>query len=130
EILERIGEGHVLLAENRIFAELHDHRGLRGELLGPLRDGAVELPDRDDTIDDPDPLGLLRRELLAEQQQLIDLLARHVAIDERHDHERKGPDVYLRRTEANALTRDHQVACKREAQSTGEHMTAGRAERR
>ena len=48
----------------------------------------------------------LRVDPLAEQQQLVRLLARNVAVDQRHDHEREHADVDLGRAEGRALLRD------------------------
>ena len=61
QVLERVGEGHVQLAEHRVLAQPHDHRRLRGELLRPVGHRVVELVGRHDAVDDPDPLGLLAR---------------------------------------------------------------------
>ena len=55
-----------------------------------------------------------RVDLLAQQQQLVRLLARDVAVDQRHDHEREHADVDLGRAERRALRGDDQVAGQRE----------------
>ena len=81
-------------------------------------------------VDDPDPLGLVRVDALAEQQQLVRLLAPDVAVDQRHDHEREHADVDLGRPERRALLRDDQVAREREPERAGEHVAVGRADRR
>ena len=73
------------------------------------------------------PQRLLRRPALAEQQQLVGLLARNVAVDEGHDHEREGADVDLGRAERGRVGGHDQVARKRDAESSGEHVTARRA---
>ena len=44
---------------------------------------------------------LARVDAVAEQQQLVGLLARHVAVDQRHDHERERAHVDLGRAEAS-----------------------------
>ena len=83
-----------------------------------------------DPVDDPDPLRLVRVDLLAQQQQLVGLLAPDVAVDQRHDHEREDPDVDLGRAEARALLGDDQVAGQREAERAREHVAVGGAQRR
>ena len=73
---------------------------------------------------------LLGGDLLAEQQQLVGLLAPDVAVDQRHDHEREHADVDLGRPEARALARDDQVAGERDPERAGEHVAVGGADRR
>ena len=128
--VERVEERHVLLAEHRVLAELHQHRRLRGQLLGPLAHTGVEFLGREHPVDDPDPLGLGGGDLLAEQQQLVGLLAWHVAVDQRHDHEREYADVDLGRAESRAFAGDDQVAGQREPERAGEHVPVGGADRR
>ena len=68
----------------------------------------------DDPVDEPEALGLARVDALAEQQQLVRLLAADVAVDQRHDHEREDADVDLGRAEGRLLGGDHEVAGQRE----------------
>jgi hypothetical protein len=56
--VQGVGEGHVLLAEHRVLAELHQHGRLRGQAARPVGDAASN-PRRHDAVDDADPLGLL-----------------------------------------------------------------------
>ena len=72
----------------------------------------------------------MRIDPLAEQQQLVGLLAPDVAVDQRHDHEREDPDVDLGRAERRALLRDDQVAREREAERPGQHVAVRGADRR
>src|SRR5204862_8054465 len=64
------------------------------------------------------------------KEQLVRLLAWHVAVDERHDHERKRADVDLGRAEGGALLGDYQVTGERDAQGSGEHVTVRGADHR
>ena len=89
QVVERVVEGHVELAAHRLLAEPHDHRRLPRQLLRPVGDRDVEVLDGDDPVDDPRGERLLRAPPLPEQQQLVRLLARNIAIDQRHDHERE-----------------------------------------
>ena len=90
----------------------------------PLGHRGVELAGRHDLVDDPDPLGLLGGDLLAEQEQLGRLLARDVAVDQRHDHEREGAHVDLGRPEAHPFAGDDQVARERDPERPGEQSAA------
>ena len=121
---------HVLLAVHRVLAQPHQQRRLGRQPARPVGDRGVELLGRHDLVDDPDPLGLVRVDLLAQQQQLVGLLAPDVAVDQRHDHEREDPDVDLGRAEAGALLGDDQVARQREPERAGEHVAVGGAQRR
>ena len=103
---------------------------LAASLRRPVGDRGVELVVGHDPVDDPDPLRLVRADLLAQQQQLVGLLAPDVAVDQRHDHEREDADVDLRRPEAGALLGDDQVAREREAERAREHVPVGGAQRR
>ena len=85
---------------------------------------------RHDLVDDPDALGLVRVDALAEQQQLGRLLARDVAVDERHDHEREDADVDLGRPEGRLVRRDDQVARQRDAERARQAVPVGRADDR
>ena len=89
----------------------------------------VEVGGHHDPVHDPDPLGLVRVDPLAEQQQLVRLLARHVAVDQRHDHERERAHVDLGRAEGRLLLGDDQVAGERDAERAGEHVAVGGADR-
>ncbi len=73
QVLERVGQRHVLLAVHRVLAEPHQQRRLGGEAARPVGHGGVELVGRNDLVDDPDPLRLARVDLLAQQQQLVGL---------------------------------------------------------
>ena len=103
---------------------------LAASLARPVGDRGVELLGRHDLVDDPDPLRLVRVDLLAQQQQLVGLLAPDVAVDQRHDHEREDPDVDLGRAEARALLGDDQVARQREPERAREHVAVGGADGR
>ena len=129
-ILERVVDGHVLLAVHRVVAEAHQDRALRGELAGPVGDRGVEPVRRDDLVGEPVLDRLLGAQPLAQQHHLVDLLARDVAVDDRHDHVGEGADVDLRGAERRALFGDQQVAGEGEAHAAGEDVAVGRAERR
>ena len=53
QVVERVGEGHVQLAEHRVLAEPHDQRRLARELLRPVAHRGVELVRRHDAVDEP-----------------------------------------------------------------------------
>ena len=127
--LERVVERHVLLAVHRVVAEPHQHRALRGELARPLGDRGVELLGRHDLVGEPVLDRLLGAQPLAQQHHLVDLLARDVAVDDRHDHVGEGADVDLRRAEGRPLLGDHQVAGEGEPHPAGQHVAVGGAER-
>src|SRR6185436_16240250 len=74
--VERLVERHVELPVHGVLAELHEHRRLRRELAGPVGHGRVELSVGHDLVDDARLARLLRRDALAEQEQLVRLLAR------------------------------------------------------
>ena len=95
----------------------------------PLGHRGVELVVGHDLVDDPEALGLPRVDSLAEQQELVGLLARDVAVDERHDHERERADADLRRPEARALGGDDEVAGERDAERARQDVAAGLGER-
>ena len=61
----------------------------------------------------PARIRLLGAEPLAEEHHLVDLLARHVAVDNRHDHVGEGADIDLGRSEGGpplAITRSQESA--------------------
>src|SRR4051794_40900859 len=130
QVVQRVLEGHVHLAVDRVLAHPHQHRRLGRQLLRPVAHSRVELTGRDDAVDDPQPLGLVRVDPLPEQQQLGRLLARDVAVDERHDHEREHADVDLRGPEGRPVGGDDQVTGERQAQGAGEAVAVGRADHR
>ncbi len=84
----------------------------------------------DDVVDDAGLTRLFRVPALTEQQQLVGVLARHVSVDQRHDHERERADVDLRRAERGLLGGDDQIARQRNPERAGQHVPAGRADRR
>ena len=129
QVVERVVDRHVLLAVHRVVAEPHQHRALRGELAGPLGDRGVELARRHDLVGEPVLDRLLGAQPLAQQHHLVDLLARDVAVDDRHDHVGEGADVDLRRAEGRALFGDQQVAGEGQAHPPRQHVTVGGAER-
>jgi hypothetical protein len=63
--VERLLEGHVLLAVHRVLAHPHQQRRLRGELAAQSATAASNSSRGDDAVDEPDPLRLLRGDLLA-----------------------------------------------------------------
>jgi hypothetical protein len=67
---------------------------------------------------------------LPEQQQLVRLLTRDVAIDQRHDHERERPHIDLRRAERRFLRCHDQIARERDPERPGEHVSVRGAHRR
>ena len=113
--LERVVERHVLLAVHRVVAEPHQHRALGGELGRPLVDGRIELVLRHDLVREPVLDRLLAAHPLAQQHHLVDLFARDVAVDDRHDHVGERADVDLRGAEGRAFLGDQQVAGERQA---------------
>ena len=90
----------------------------------PLGDRRVELLGGHDPVDDPRRERLLRAQALAQQQQLVGLLARDVAVDQRHDHERERAHVDLGRAERRLLGGDDQVARERDPERAREHVPA------
>ena len=54
EVLERVGQRHVLLAVDRVLAEPHQQRRLGRQACRPLAHDGVELVRRDHAVDDPD----------------------------------------------------------------------------
>ena len=76
----------------------------------------------DHPVHDPGLHGLLRRQALPQQQHLVGLLSRHVAVDQRHDHEREEADVDLGGAEPGPLLRDDQVAGERDAERAREDV--------
>ena len=83
----------------------------------------------DDLVGEPVLDRLLGAQPLAQQHHLVDLLARDVAVDDRHDHVGEGADVDLRRAEGGPLFGDQQVAGEGEAHPARQHVAVGRAER-
>jgi hypothetical protein len=110
-------------------AEPHQDRALGGELGRPLGDGGVELVRRHDLVGEPVLDRHLPAQPLAQEDHLVDLLARNVAVDDRHDHVGEDADVDLRRAEGGTLLGDQQVAGEGEAEAAGQHVAVGRAER-
>ncbi|KKN26334.1 hypothetical protein LCGC14_0875850 [marine sediment metagenome] len=129
QVLERVGKGHVLLAVHGVAAEAHQHRALGREPARPVTNGAGKLVRRNDLVDQPVLDRLLSAQPLAEQHHLIDSLARHVAVDDRHDHEGKRAHVDLGRAEGRALLRDHQVAAQAQPHAARQHVAVGGAQR-
>ena len=104
---------------------------LRRELLGPLAHARPRTPRRGTTrLTIPMRSASARRDLLAEQQQLVGLLARDVAVDQRHDHEREHADVDLRACRSARPPGEDQVARERDPERAGEHVAVGGADRR
>ena len=130
QVVEGVVERHVHLAPHRVLAELHHHGRLRGQLLGPFGHRGVELLGRDDLVDDPGLARLLGASSARPAAASRRLLARDVAVDQRHDHEREEADVDLGRAEAGGVLGDDQVARERDAQRAGEDVAVGRDDRR
>ena len=135
--VERLDERHVVLAEHRVLAEPHHHRRLAGELARPSRAPRPRTPSAGTTrLTIPIRSASCGRDLLAEQQQLVGLLARDVAVDQRHDHEREQPDVDLRacrtappRARSSGRTRARSRARRRARARWRRRSTACRARR-
>src|ERR1700722_1157360 len=89
QIIQSVIQRHVELTAHRFLAETHDQRRLRRQLRGPLPHRGVELAGRDDLVDKSRRERFLSRPALAEQEQLVGLLAPDIAIDQRHNHERE-----------------------------------------
>ena len=131
QVIDRVGERHVELAPHRVLAELHHQRPLRRR-ASPAQSAtaASKSSGGDDPVDDARLARLLGAQPLAEQQHLRRLLPRHVAVDQRHDHEREQADVDLGRAEPGALLGDDQVARERDAERAGEHVPVRGDDRR
>ena len=127
--LERVVDRHVPLAVHRVVAEPHQQRALRGEPARPVGDRGVELRGRHDLVGEAELDRLLGAQPVTEKHHLVDLLARDIAVDDRHDHVGEGADVDLGGAEGGALLGDHQVAGEGEAEAAGEHMAVDGAER-
>src|SRR3954447_25539459 len=62
------------------------------EPLGPFAGRALELGSRDDLVHDPDPLGIIRREVVAEEHELLRLVQAHDS-GQRVDHAAVGDET-------------------------------------
>jgi hypothetical protein len=99
QVVPRVLERHVVLAPQRVLAQLHEHRRLARERCAqspPPRRGSSAATTR---LTIPRRSASRASKRSPRQQHLRRLLARHVAHDERQDHEREDADVDLGRAE-------------------------------
>ena len=127
---QRVGGVPVPHLVERVAAELHDRRRLRGDRRRQLVDRGVEPGDRYDPGDETDPLRLCCINPTPGEHELERLLRRHRPHQRHRDHVRPQADVDLRRAELRVVGGDDEVARQRQAHAAGQRVAEHPGDRR
>ncbi|CAN91945.1 hypothetical protein predicted by Glimmer/Critica [Sorangium cellulosum So ce56] len=115
-------EVEIVLRRERLEAEAHRDRALRGDGGGHLVDRGVERVRLDHLVEESALRGLVGVEALPEEHHLQQLAPAHVPLEHRHDHHREQADVDLRRPELGAAGADREVRRRDEPEPAAQRV--------